>query len=74
MSLIVALLFGSMVSATDPRSVLSIFKEVAVDDRLSVLVEGESLLNDGTAVAFYSRFLSPVQSVVKLALCGVLRF
>lgn len=58
MSLIVALLFGSMVSATDPISVLSIFKEVAVDERLSVLVEGESLLNDGTAVALFQILLA----------------
>jgi monovalent cation:H+ antiporter, CPA1 family len=57
MSLVVALLFGSMVSATDPISVLSIFKEVAVDERLSVLVEGESLLNDGTAVALFQILL-----------------
>jgi CPA1 family monovalent cation:H+ antiporter len=58
MSLIVALLFGSIVSATDPISVLSIFKEVAVDERLSVLVEGESLLNDGTAVALFQILLA----------------
>ena len=58
MSLIVALLFGSMVSATNPISVLSIFKEVAVDERLSVLVEGESLLNDGTAVALFQILLA----------------
>jgi CPA1 family monovalent cation:H+ antiporter len=58
MSLIVALLFGSMVSATDPISVLSIFKEVAVEERLSVLVEGESLLNDGTAVALFQIILA----------------
>jgi CPA1 family monovalent cation:H+ antiporter len=58
MSLIVALLFGSMVSATDPISVLSIFKEVEVDEQLSVLVEGESLLNDGTAVALFQILLA----------------
>jgi monovalent cation:H+ antiporter, CPA1 family len=58
MSLIVALLFGSMVSATDPISVLSIFKEVAVDERLSVIVEGESLLNDGTAVTLFQILLA----------------
>src|SRR6201984_1438172 len=57
MSLIVALLFGSMVSATDPISVLSIFKEVAVEERLSVLVERERLLNDGTAVALFQILL-----------------
>ncbi len=58
MSLVVALLFGSMVSATDPISVLSIFKEVEVDERLSVLVEGESLLNDGTAVSLFQILLA----------------
>jgi CPA1 family monovalent cation:H+ antiporter len=58
MSLIVALVFGSMVSATDPISVLSIFKDVAVEERLSVLVEGESLLNDGTAVALFQILLA----------------
>jgi CPA1 family monovalent cation:H+ antiporter len=69
MSLIVALLFGSIVSATDPISVLSIFKEVAVDERLSVLVEGESLLNDGTAVALFQILLaSAVGGGVGLAL------
>jgi monovalent cation:H+ antiporter, CPA1 family len=69
MSLIVALLFGSMVSATDPISVLSIFKEVAIDERLSVLVEGESLLNDGTAVALFQILLaSAVGGGIGLAL------
>ena len=58
MSLIVALLFGSMVSATDPVSVLSIFKALDVDERLSVIVEGESLLNDGTAVALFQILLA----------------
>lgn len=58
MSLIVALLFGSILSATDPISVLSIFKELAVDERLAVLVEGESLLNDGTAVVLFQILLA----------------
>jgi CPA1 family monovalent cation:H+ antiporter len=58
MSLVVALLFGSIVSATDPIAVLSIFKELAVDERLSVLAEGESLFNDGTAVALFQILLA----------------
>jgi monovalent cation:H+ antiporter, CPA1 family len=65
MSLIVALLFGSMVSATDPISVLSIFKEVAVEERLSVLVEGESLLTSGLLVI---RPESPISSKRTLVL------
>jgi CPA1 family monovalent cation:H+ antiporter len=51
--LFVALLFGCTISATDPISVLAIFKDLRVDKRLSLLLEGESLLNDGTAVVLF---------------------
>ena len=47
---LIALLFGCIISATDPISVLAIFKDLRVDKRLSLIMEGESLLNDGTAV------------------------
>ena len=57
MPLIAALLFGAMVSATDPISVLAIFKELKVEERLSVLVECESLFNDGTAIVLFEIFL-----------------
>ena len=50
---LISLLFGSIVSATDPISVLAIFKDLRVDKRLSLIIEGESLLNDGTAVALF---------------------
>jgi CPA1 family monovalent cation:H+ antiporter len=55
--LLTALLFGSIISATDPISVLAIFKDLHVDSRLSVLLEGESLLNDGTAVVLFQIFV-----------------
>ncbi len=48
--LIVALLFGALISATDPVAVISLFKELGTPERLTVLVEGESLLNDATAI------------------------
>jgi CPA1 family monovalent cation:H+ antiporter len=48
-----ALLFGAMISATDPVSVLSLFKSLGVDRRLNIVVEGESLLNDGVAVVLF---------------------
>ncbi|MCA9488666.1 MAG: sodium:proton antiporter [Myxococcales bacterium] len=48
-----ALLFGSVISATDPISVLALFKELGVQRRLYLLVEGESLLNDGVAVVLF---------------------
>ncbi len=50
---LLAFLFGSIISATDPISVLAIFKDLKVDKRLSLIMEGESLLNDGTAVALF---------------------
>jgi CPA1 family monovalent cation:H+ antiporter len=49
----IALLFGAIISATDPISVLAIFKDLRMDKRLSLIVEGESLLNDGTAAALF---------------------
>ena len=52
--LLVALVFGAITAATDPISVLSIFKEMEVPKRLSVIVEGESLFNDGTAAALFT--------------------
>lgn len=56
--LLVALLFGAMISATDPVSVLALFKQMHLDHRLSTLVEGESLFNDGTAVVIFKLLLS----------------
>lgn len=49
----IALLFGAIISATDPISVLAIFKDLKMDRRLSLIIEGESLLNDGTAAALF---------------------
>ncbi len=48
-----ALIFGAIISASDPIAVISIFKSLGVPKRLSVLLEGESLLNDGTAIVFF---------------------
>jgi CPA1 family monovalent cation:H+ antiporter len=44
-----ALIFGSLIAATDPVSVIALFKEAGVEGRLRLLVEAESLLNDSTA-------------------------
>jgi NhaP-type Na+/H+ or K+/H+ antiporter len=48
-----ALLFGSIISATDPVAVVGMLKELGTDRRISSLIEGESLLNDGTAMAMF---------------------
>ncbi len=47
------LLFGSLISATDPVAVLALFKEFGVPRRLAFLFEGESLFNDGTSLAAF---------------------
>ncbi len=48
-----ALVFGLLIAATDPVSVIATFKEAGITGRLRLLVEAESLFNDGTAaVAF----------------------
>lgn len=52
-----ALLFGALISATDPVAVISLFKELGAPQRLTILVEGESLLNDATAIVFFNIIL-----------------
>ncbi len=49
----VTLLFGALISATDPVAVLALFKEYGAPRRLSLIFEGESLFNDATAVALF---------------------
>ncbi len=53
-----ALLFGAVVSATDPVAVVSLLKELGASKKLGTLIEGESLLNDGTAIVLFMVFLA----------------
>jgi len=46
-------LLATMIAATDPISVLALFRSLGVNRRLYLLVEGESLLNDGVAVVAF---------------------
>ncbi|MCM1983432.1 cation:proton antiporter [Lyngbya confervoides] len=48
-----ALLIGASLSATDPVSVTALFRELGADKRLTTLMEGESLFNDGMAVVAF---------------------
>jgi len=51
-----AMAFGAITSATDPVAVVSIFNSLGVSPRLTMLISGESLLNDGTAIVFFNLF------------------
>lgn len=52
-----SLLFGALISATDPVAVIALFRELGAPERLTVLVEGESLLNDATAIVVFNILL-----------------
>jgi len=48
-----ALVFGALIAATDPVSVVGIFRRIGAPKRMEVLLEGESLFNDGTAIVLF---------------------
>lgn len=53
MTLWPALAFGALISATDPVSVIALFRELGAPRRLTMLVDGESLFNDATAMVAF---------------------
>lgn len=58
----IAFLFGAMISATDPISVLALFRKMGLNKRLTMILEGESLFNDGTAVVLFKLILAIVMA------------
>ncbi len=46
-------LFGAIASATDPVAVVALLKELGASKKLATIIEGESLLNDGTAYVVF---------------------
>ncbi len=78
----IALMFGAVVSATDPVAVVSLLKTLGASKKLGTLIEGESLLNDGTAIVLFMVFLagitgevaetSPIIEFFRVALGGIL--
>ncbi len=55
-----ALVFGAVMSATDPVAVVALFKTLAAPRKLATLMEGESIFNDGTAIVVYNIVLAAV--------------
>ncbi|MDD3117563.1 MAG: sodium:proton antiporter [Victivallales bacterium] len=54
LNLAAAMLFGALISATDPVAVIALFKEIGAPKRLTLLVDGESLFNDATAIVMFN--------------------
>lgn len=57
-----ALLFGALISATDPVAVIALFKELHAPERMSLLMDAESLFNDATAIVMFGIVLSIIQA------------
>lgn len=73
----VVLLFGAIVSSTDPVAVLALFKEFWAPKRLTLIFEGESLFNDGTGLALFLVIYEIMQSGIMsewIALTGIGQF
>ena len=83
-ALVACLLLGAIVSATDPVAVVAIFKDLGAPKRLAILVEGESLFNDATAIVLFTilavmltggaepSFLSGAWSFLKVFVGGII--
>ncbi len=68
----IALIFGAAVAATDPISVVSMFRKLQAPARLTFIVESESLLNDGTAIVFFTLFLALAEGkMVSVSALGI---
>lgn len=57
-----AVVFGVLIAATDPIAVLAMFKDTGIKGRLRLLVESESLLNDGVAAVLFALVLTWAQA------------
>lgn len=72
LSLPTALLVGASLSATDPVSVTALFRELGVGKRLTTLMEGESLFNDGMAVVAFGFLVAFSLGTTNLAVQPIL--
>ncbi|KAL6187166.1 hypothetical protein ACLB2K_043281 [Fragaria x ananassa] len=55
-----SLLLGGLLSATDPVAVVALLKELGASKKLSTIIEGESMMNDGMAIVVYQLFYQMV--------------
>jgi CPA1 family monovalent cation:H+ antiporter len=65
--LTIGLVFGGLIAATDPIAVVALFRSMQAPPRLTTLLEGESLLNDGTSIVFLTLILGYVAGTTTTA-------
>ena len=65
-----ALVFGALIAATDPVAVVALFRGLGAPKRLQVLLEGESLFNDGTAIVIFGLILQIAIGKIQFTLAG----
>jgi len=68
------MLLGAILAATDPIAVVTLLRRIKAPGGLAAILEGESLLNDGTGVAAFSAVLATIVSGSPSALDAGLRF
>lgn len=68
------LLFGTIIAATDPIAVIALLRQLGVERKISMLIEGESLFNDVTAIVFYTIVLQAIHMGAFSISDGVLLF
>lgn len=70
----IALLFGALIAPTDPIAVISLFRSLGAPRRLTLIVEGESLFNDGASIVLFQVILAVIVTGVVDPWGGVARF
>src|SRR6185437_2451173 len=70
----IAFLFGALIASTDPIAVVSLFRSLGAPRRLRLLVEGESLFNDGAAITIFQIVLAAIVTGAFSVAGGVGRF
>lgn len=69
-----ALMFGALISATDPVAVVALLRELKTSKRFSTLVDAESMLNDGTGLVLFMIFFGAYSATGAPSLSPVLDF
>jgi monovalent cation:H+ antiporter, CPA1 family len=71
-ALLACLLLGAILATTDPVAVVAIFRGIGAPRRLTLLVEGESLLNDAAAIALFGLFVAMITGARAASVSGAM--